>query len=257
MAHDELGRALDLVEYSQFKYGDGAISQVYGRALAQLLAPRLLGESRPVVVTSSGFGFAPPAAHSLVAPFVEALGAAGVETTVARVFRSSLSNGDYAAMTLEQRQAAVSSRSLSVSPQLGGALVVALDDVRVTGVHEVAMDECLRAGGAGDVLHAYVVDAWDVREDPSTEAVLNASGVVGDDQLLEVALGESFIPNARFCKRVLGMEEARMRRFLALGPGSLREWMLSVVTMDAMDSAAAYRDGCRRFRGLLEGAAAA
>lgn len=247
---------VDLVEYSRFKYGDGAVSAVYGRQLAELMAPTLTHLDGPLVVTSSGFGFAAPAAHSLVAPFVAALADAGVRACTARVHRSSVSDGDYAAMSLEQRRAAMSSRALSVSAMPPGALVIAVDDVRVTGVHETAMDECLRAGGARDVMHSYIVDAWDVREDPATEALLNASGVTTDAQLLDLAHSERFLPNARFCKRVLGMPEPRMQRFLALGPSWLPVWIESVITGDSLDSVGALRGGCAVFRGMVVPAAA-
>lgn len=244
------GEAVGLREYSRFKYGDGAVSKRYAQALAGAVAPALAQVSAPVVVTSSGFGFAPPAAHSLVEPFVSALGRLGVRAGTVRVCRRSVSNGDYASMTLSQRQAAVSHHSLSVHPLPAGALVVAVDDVRVTGVHEEAMDRCLRGGGAAQVLHAYVVDAWEAREHPSTEAVLNASGVRTDAELLMLAGSEAFVPNARFCKRVLGMPRTRMRRFLELGPGWLGQWMESVIALDALDAMEAFREGCRVFRSL-------
>lgn len=245
---------VSLPEYSQFKYGDGVVSQRYGAALADLILPRFQG--REVMVTSSGWGFVPPAAHSLVRHFVARASRHDVKVIPFRVMRSTVSNGDYASMTLEERQKAMRGHALSVDPDvdLTGTIVVALDDVRVTGVHEVAMDECLRAAGAAHVEHAYVVDAWEVREDPSTEAVLNASGVRSAQALLGLTLQWGFAPNARFCKRVLGMEEDQMEQFLNTAPLWVSDWIESAVGLDRLDQYDAYAAGAARLRRLRQDA---
>lgn len=246
------GRAVvNLPEYSQFKYGDGLASWRYGSALADLVVPTL-DPGTPVMVTSSGFGFVPPAAHSLVDHFVTRARALGRDVRPFRVWRSTVSNGDYASMTLEARQKAMSSHALTIDRgvRLDGATVVALDDVRVTGVHERAMDDCLRGAGAGEIEHAYVVDAWLARHDPSTEAMLNASGVKTPETLLGLTLQRGFTPNARFCKRILSMDEQQMEWFLDTAPVWVGDWVESAVGLDRLDQYDAYREGVQRIRRL-------
>lgn len=241
---------VDLALYSRFKYGDGLASMIYGSAMADLVLPTLPLDVR-VLVTSSGFGFIPPAAHSLVASFVgEMRQEVGGSVEEFRVLRSTVSNGDYASMSLHERQAAMSHHALSVDPSanLEDAYVVALDDVRVTGVHEQAMDACLRAAGAKTVHHVYVVDAWEVRQDPGIEALLNASAIQSTDDLLTLAKAPYFMPNARFCKRVISMSPAEMYRFLDQAPASLVEWIGNAIDVDDLTQYNAYAAGCNVFQ---------
>src|SRR5262245_38739843 len=62
---------LDSLEYSRFKYGDGAVARDYGDQLARLALKNsaLRRWAGPLVVTSSAFDVVPTAAHSMVAPF--------------------------------------------------------------------------------------------------------------------------------------------------------------------------------------------
>lgn len=244
------GGAVDTAQYSDFKYGDGYAATQYGAALAAVVLQHL-GTERPLHVTSSGYGFVPPAAHALVEPFTATARTLGAEVHPFRVLRSTVSNGDYAAMTLDQRRQAMSAHALSVHDHdLTGAVVVALDDVRVTGVHEQAMDECLWAAGAAQVHHAYIVDAWDVRQAPAVEAALNAASVADDAALVALTRSAHFVPNARFCKRVLSMGAPQMRAFLSAAPAWVGEWVASAAVMDGLDRYPAYRGGMEVLRAV-------
>ena len=246
------GGAVDTAQYSGFKHGDGAAATLYGAALAAATL-RQVGTGARLHVTSSGFGFVPPAAHGLVDPFVRTARTLGADVTAFRVIRSTVSNGDYAAMTLQERQDAMKSHALSVHDHdLDGAVVVALDDVRVTGVHEQSMDECLRAAGAAVVHHAYIVDAWDVREDPAVEAALNASSFTEDSALAALTWAPAFTPNARFAKRVLKMEGGQMEAFLSSVPVWVGEWVQAAAQLDRLAQYSAYRPGVEVLQGVLE-----
>lgn len=243
---------VDLSSYGRFKHGDGAVSHRYGHELGKLAADHL-DPSRPVLASTSGYGHVPPAATSLLPGFVESLREAGFDVEPFRIHRASMTNGDYAKMSLTARKKALSGEALSVDADLvfGDAQVVALDDVRVTGVHEEAVDACLRASGAKDIEHMYVIDAWTARNEPEVESLLNQSGVLSTSALLALAAEDDFIPNARFCKRILTLNESSLREALYKLPAWVLEWMDDAITMDEYAKYPAYADGTTVFREVV------
>lgn len=238
------------VDYSRFKYGDGAASIAFGRALADRFNDIVHPENERIFVTSSGYGAVPPAARSLVAPFVARMRtlAPSVHLEPLRVHRLGVSPGDYAAMSAQAREQAVGAKSMHVDPRIdvAGARVVALDDIRVTGTHELAMDGCLNEAGAAWIDHLYVVDAHAAAGRPTLESDLNGAAAGGVEQLLDIADSARFIPNARLAKRIVSSSAADQERFLSAVPAAMTAWLLDAVDRDGLAHVAAYATGVRR-----------
>ena len=239
--------------YSRFKYGDGQVSMTFGRALAdrfnEIVDPR---PGERIFVTSSGYGAVPPAARSLVAPFVARMRslAPSVQLQPLRVHRLGVSPGDYAAMDLEARAQAVGAKSMHVDPRIdvAGARVVALDDIRVTGTHELAMDGCLDEAGASWIDHLYVVDAHAAAGRPSLESDLNEVAASSVADLLAIADSPRFVPNARLAKRIVSSSAHEQEAFLRGVPVSVRAWLLDAAERDGLAHVPAYATGLRRLR---------
>ncbi|MEB2527269.1 phosphoribosyltransferase family protein [Kocuria rosea] len=252
------GPAPAITDYSRFKHGDGALSAVYGNMLAEAFVPRALesGTSH-LAVTSSAFGFAPPAAHSLLAPFVSrARQIAGRRITFVpfQVVRSAISDGDYALMGSAERVSALSRQPLSVEPSadLAGVPVVVLDDVRVTGAHEAWIESAIVRAGAREVSHLYLVDAYDLRREPDVESVLNRSGVLNLTDLVRLSHQRMFIPNARVCKWVVSASPQEQEDFVACAPIWVTDWILRAALLDNLASYPAYRAGTARMESMVE-----
>lgn len=238
--------------YSLFKHGDGGVARTFGAALGDLYAEQVDLDTDRVLVTSSGFGAVPPAAHALVSPFAWRLGRhLPVESFEVR--RRGISAGDYAQMTPGDRQVAVSSTCMSVDGDidLEGARVVALDDIRVTGTHETAMDECLVAAGARCVDHVYLVDAHAFAGEPTVESRLNLAAVPDVEALLQVVALPQFEPNARVCRRVMQLPADQLERFVTEAPEAVLAWMMRAVDQDRLDRVGPYRTGVTTFRTLV------
>ncbi len=242
-------------DYSRFKHGDGLISQAYGRALADHFLDVVGPIEGPIAVTSSGYAAVPPAARSLVRPFLHRLRerAPGLAATSFRMHRLGVSPGDYAAMDPAARSHAVTAQSMHLDPRtdLRGVRVVALDDIRVTGTHEAAMDGCLNAAGASWIDHLYLVDAHACAGRPEVESALNAAWVRDVAGLLDVACAPGFEPNARFAKRVALLDRQDQEQFARLAPLYAVLWVDEALTADGLDHVAAYATGVRRFRQAL------
>ncbi|MCI9887894.1 hypothetical protein JT358_05365 [Micrococcales bacterium 31B] len=245
---------VNLAEYSRFKYGDTAVAGHYGRYLADAIAPSLPASAR-VLVTASGYHAAPPAAAFLVPPLCRRLGEllphAHVESF--KVERSNVTNGDYATLSQAERYRALPKEALRVPADFDptDALVVAVDDVRVSGVHESVMDAVLREAGAPHVLHGYVIDAFAAREHPELEAELNSAAVRSLDALIAVTRAPHFEPNSRLCKRVLQLSESEMHRFVRGVAPDLAAWVAAMAERDHLATVPAYREGAARYASLV------
>nr|WP_279538963.1 phosphoribosyltransferase family protein [Allobranchiibius sp. GilTou38] len=241
--------------YSRFKHGSGSVAARFARLLAQQYADHHDLSSTPRVwVTGSGYAAVPPAAAALVAPFVAALAelVPGLQVRELRVHRSGRTPGDYAAMSPADRDAALRDDCMYVedSVDLRGELVVALDDIRVTGTHERAMNACLTAAGARWIDHLYLVDAAAFATAPQLESMLNAAAVEGLDDLLAIVRADDFVPNARVCRRVLRLPPEELVRFVEQAPPEVLRWVGDAIEADHLADVEQFADGVRRLRGL-------
>jgi adenine/guanine phosphoribosyltransferase-like PRPP-binding protein len=245
-------------DYSRFKHGDGKVAEAFGAALARLWLARRPAAGgragtgrtapRPIVVTSAGYDVAPPAAWSLVEPFVRELRAAGVDVETASIHRDKPSASDYAALGRGARSQAIAARDLTVPPAVRGAEVVVLDDVRVTGTHERAMTRALRRAGASRVQHLYVARVRGRREDPTIESDLNRAEIRTMADLLALASAPAYLPNARVARWVLALPDDELDEFVAVAPPELLDWLARVACVDGVARLPRYRGGAERLR---------
>lgn len=247
-------RALvDTQGYSRFKHGDTAVARRFGMALAALAAGQL-GE-QPVLVTTSAYGKVPPAAHSLLAPFVQHLRFLRPDLSVGtfRIARRGVSNGDYSRMTVADRRESIGARDLTPERDVAGAFVLALDDIRVTGNHERAIDHCLTTAGADAVHHLYVVDAGNFAAMPHIESVLNEAAIGDVDDLLEIVSSHHFAPNARLCRRMLSLPRRQLRTFVRNASPSLLAWLSAAIEHDGLGGLPAYEGSVQLWNELRDG----
>ncbi len=241
--------------YSRFKHGSGAVATRFAQLLAKQYADHHdLHSGQRVWVSGSGFAEVPPAATALLQPFVAALRGLvpGVDARALRVHRSGRSPGDYASMSPADRDAALRDDAMYIEGgvDLHGELIVALDDIRVTGNHERAMNACLTSAGAGWIDHLYLVDAAAFATSPQMEASLNLSAVAGVEQLLAIVSAPDFTPNARVCRRVLTLPADELETFVADAPGLVLDWIRWAVEADHLAAIEQFAAGAQRFSQL-------
>lgn len=125
--------------------------------------------------------------------------------------------------------------------------MIAVDDVRVTGTHENALDACLSEAGARRVDHLYVLDAFAVRNDPRTESAINRASVRDVEGLLMMAAHLAFVPNARYAKTVVLLADSDRRQFLREAPADVLSWVRDAVLADGLAQVPAYADGASAY----------
>lgn len=245
---------VDVHQYSRFKHGDALVAREFGEGLGEFAAGSIDFTVPRVLVTSSGYDVAPPAAHALVAPFVATLRAAlGATATVESFYvrRLAPTPVDYAKLDDAARRSALNSRHLAIdrSISLRSAHVIAVDDVRVTGVHESAMDDALRREGADRVDHLYIADASGSR-DPSVEARLNSVAVGDGAALARLASGPGFAPNARFLRLILE-DSATAAQVFSQAPSEVLQWIERVGLSDRLARLPRYAAAVQALRASL------
>ncbi len=234
--------AVDLHEYSRFKYGDSTIAQQYGRLLAERMVaahPALL-ERDVVYVASSAYKVTPTAATALLAPCIQRasqlarLQGSATAFVPFHIHRQHLTKGDYAQMPPHKRADAMSRMGLSVPGDVDfrRQSVIVLDDIHVTGSHEKAVRQLLAGVGADAVYFGYILQVEHGPEHPALEARINATAVASLSDILALMRQPSFVINARICKYVLSSSLEDLEYFCRESPREVFGQLLTFMQAD-------------------------
>jgi hypothetical protein len=233
----------DISEYSRFKFGDGEVSQRYGMLLSGLVLQdtvELLADG-DIYVASSAFKVAPPASESLVSPFMgsaERTVASATDSSVLRRFKISkarMATNNYDGMSFDERSRALQDDLvLPKGLNLEGQRVVILDDIRVTGLRQAALERLFEGVGVEHASFYYVLDVPGGKEYPQTEALINIRSVKSIDDVLNLALKPGFIPNIRLCKFILSQDDRE--RFFALAPQEVVDTIHHYIKADDLEN---------------------
>lgn len=252
---------ISLEEYSRFKYGDGDIARKFGKLLAIRaleVVPVDIDNPMPILVTSSAYKTAPPASYALVKPFVEAvreeLPDAHIEPF--KIYRSILTEGDYASMSLEEREAVMERNGLVLPDDLPetARAVIALDDILVTGSHERMIHRKLDGAIDALMLYCYILDVSEDATNPAIEAAINHIALSSLQSLIHIAkTATEFIPNARICKLIVGSTPAEIQQFSeeALETNMPLDTILEYVEGDELEQMQRYSGGVKALRTAL------
>lgn len=237
-------RGIDLNEYSRFKYGDGNAADKLGALLARdFLETHEAGHSH-LLITSSAYKTAPPAARALQDSFVTDMVASSEPDTIKtfKIDRANLTNGDYAHMGLEERQRVMADNGLSLPPDLEieGQDVVILDDISVTGSHEEMLRNLLEPLQPASIQYGYVLSVVNGKEHPGIEAAINASSIKGYEDVAPLLESPNFRPNARFCKFILSQSIEDIERFVASTRAEIVRKVCEYVIGDELEKLPSY-----------------
>ncbi len=209
---------IDLKEYSRFKYGDGNAADMLGGLLAEQFIETHDADEATLLVTSSAYKTAPPAARALQDSFVARMGELARPNAVAtfKINRANLTNGDYAQMGLEERQKVMAANGLSLPEDLEveGKDIVILDDISVTGSHESMLRKLLVPESPASIQYGYILSVTNGTEHPGIEAAINASSISTIEDVLPLVTSKKFKPNARLCKFILAQSLCDIKQFV-------------------------------------------
>jgi hypothetical protein len=219
---DNFGFAPD--DYSRFKFGDDAVSEHFGTALAAGFIRTHLAAHYPahhLVVISSPYSFIPTATFAMKNYFVYALnhwlaehGLPVVQET--KVHRTITYKEDYGELDAEQRMKLISNDAFHIDKTfIEGKTLLFLDDVRITGSHEHMIMKMMQEYGlANDVYMLYFAALVNKNIHPNIENFLNYHSIKSIFDLEPIIKSGRFFINTRIVKFILNYEPVACRVFL-------------------------------------------
>lgn len=182
---DESGAVFNTVAYSRFKYGHKPTAVSYGLRLAHRFIrnfPDLTLSERHLLVASAPYKFLPNASYAIAEAFTTALNSyrvmRGFEPAMAlHLVRYKMGTDSYATSTPEERKYTLSEAALRhVDANLvRDAIIIAIDDVRITGSTQDRIEELLRPCSPFAVcfLHVARLDEAQANAEAGIENLMN------------------------------------------------------------------------------------
>lgn len=201
-------------DYSLFKHGSARIAQRFGEELGQKIAAYLVKcnlDQRPVLIFPSPYQFIPTCTLPMMEAVLRVVNRQLFQAEMppalgSRIYRETTYSVDYGALDAQERLCLIGNDVFHVDKEfLEGKLCVFLDDIRVTGGHEVVMRRMLqRQGISCDALFAYFATVTNPEIPASFENVLNHAAVCGLPGVEGLVRVNDFTFNTRVVKMILG-----------------------------------------------------
>lgn len=205
------GDVLNTEAYSRFKYGDQSQAQLYADELTEVILrsdiARLYASGAPLIVSASAYKRLRTAAQFVADGVLLRLKWAGFEADAGRIHRARLTEGDYGTMNAAERAFWMANNGLSLDERLFyGRHVIIVDDVRITGSHERAIERLFQTLPVASVTSAYVVaiDPALAAQDTCIEDRMNHASITSLHDLYRLMWDqERYVLTARTVKFVL------------------------------------------------------
>jgi len=243
------GAPFGTADYSRFKYGDVSVAKRYGAQLAESLVRHFgsIDDDGQLVISASAYKSLPTAAQAVADATADALARSGLDVQRGRVYRETLTEGDYGDMSLEERQHWMNKNGLWVKDaDFVGRHVVIVDDVRISGSHErsiTAMFDKIPHRSLA-LVHVLKLNPELALADPRIEHRMNHHAVRTLDDLLTLTkLETGHHLNARFVKFVLSQPASDVRRFARRLSPELLDALHEGAISDGYPSMLTYADG--------------
>ncbi len=212
------------VGYSRFKFGDGRIAQQYGQELGSAFLEAhgdLLSQYENVVLVPSPYDSIPTASFAMTLAFQERVNMflyrSGRRSLLqSKIHRYRTYAEDYGAMNFEQRLALISSDTYHLDRAfLNDRLVLFVDDIRITGSHEMVIRRQLeREGLVGHFVFLYYAVLDNESIAPDFENYLNYYDVDCMEKVIGIFNHRDFVMNTRIVKYILRSTEETVSGFL-------------------------------------------
>jgi hypothetical protein len=201
-------------------------------------------------VTASAYKSLPTAAQAVASAAVEQLDALGHPVLSGRIHRDKLTEGDYGAMSTDERAYWMSCNGLWVDPaQFEGNHVIVVDDVSISGAHGRSIVEMFETIDIQSLtlVHVLKLDPGLAARDPKIEDRMNHKVIktVWDLWCL-IAQSPVYTPNARTVKFVLSQSADDLDWFLRSLPDEHIRLLHLGVQADEYDRMQSYMGAARR-----------
>lgn len=213
-------------EYSKFKYGNIEIARKYAGEIGSSLIyfelfNKLLKKRNEIFVLSSPYSFIRTASSFIAEHLFYFLSShflkSNIQVHYGKINRKVSYIEDYGQMNASERYNLIARDEFSCDYDLlKDKLIIALDDIRVTGTHERIVENVLTPIlNYSDVLYTYYIKIDSQNIEPQYENYLNYYFVKSIDQIQSMIKESDFQFNTRVVKYILSQEENRFKKFVS------------------------------------------
>lgn len=218
------------LEYSKLKFGCERVAAIFGNDLASKFfeAHKDQLKDTSIVVHSSPYNVVPNAATLMTTHFLNTLNdrmfkTYGINVDYSIVHRTVSYRHDYSKLSKADRLKMISGDSYYINRDfIGNKTIVFIDDINITGTHEVRIMDVLRANAITNPVW-FLCFARYTGNKPSIESELNLSEINSLKSYVEHVNQEPYHANTRAIKYILGHPNVVLKRWLPKIPDYLFE----------------------------------
>lgn len=211
----------DVEMYSRFKNGCLRSAHLMGKELANGFfrdrKPFLLNNDKQIVVFASPYFFIPSAAHFMMESFVKYMNLFLVKNNkkpvlISKIMRELTYHNDYGKMGSSERGKLIAQDKFYVDKSfIQGKVTIHLDDVRITGSHELEIDKLINEV---DVDSIYIYYAKDLSKNPKNEDYLNNNAITCFHDLFKIINSSRGFLNVRNIRSILTSSDQDFQYFI-------------------------------------------
>lgn len=248
-------------DYSRFKYGDDAVSKIFGTQLAEGFIKNLLQDSfdsSQLVVISSPYSFIPTATFALKNHFVSVLNRWLMENEFpvlqeAKVHRTITYKDDYGELDAEQRMKLIGNDSFHIDASfLENKVLIFIDDIRITGSHEKMILKMAREYGLKNEAYLlYFAELINKDIHPRFENFLNYHCVHSIFDLHDIINSPNFKINTRIVKYILNYDANDFQKFIKKQNTAFINELFDMAIGNSYHTIDAYSENFNKIKNLL------
>jgi hypothetical protein len=218
-------------DYSKFKFGDGRVASKFGKQLALKFLKSgqwAAFEGHPIAIVPSPHSNLPTASYFLAKSFANVINAVLAKRGHAssrwvKVTRQTSYLDDYGNLSAPERQTLIGNDRFTTNIDLlKDCKIIAIDDVRITGTHQLVLENMFQKYGLlQNVTFVYFAALSSALTNPAIENVLNYHYVKHLGHVLDIINGGAFKINTRVIKFILSQPVNDLEEFLIALPAPL------------------------------------
>jgi hypothetical protein len=221
-------------EYSKFKFGDSAIAEKFADELFEGFIQKNAGlilAHDEIVILPSPYLSIPTASNYLSLYFKARMNAFLYQNNKkalaeSKIYRNQTYTADYGNLNFEDRVKMISNDTYYIDEKyLEGKLCLFMDDIKITGSHEVTVKKILQQHDVkGEFVFIYFAELMNKDIHPNIENYYNYFFVKDVSSLCSIINSKSFVFNTRTVKYILKLERKDLLELISkVKPKLLRQ----------------------------------
>ena len=245
-------------DYSKFKHGSKSTARKFGKQLSDGIKEQFKAyKDRSLVFYSAPFNNIPTASNALKDYLLSSLSLTFLENNISvkqsKINRLYSYDEDYGKMSAAERAALIANDRFIFdhSAITEDDVLVFIDDIKITGQHEVKIKEMLEAEGIkNEIILVYLFEY--TGSSPAIEHDLNHESVNTLKDVNDIIRNDKFIFNTRVVKYILKADVAEFVNFIDYQSDIFKETLLHYSILNDYHKNAKYKMNFNILRDFVE-----